>query len=105
LKWVADPLGLGTIVQLVPFHNSVSVERFWEDPTAMQNVGPLHDTDPKELSELGEVLALGTIDHVETVAAGDDAGTASTPAATHTMPTAMGPSRRRPGRILDRCGG
>jgi hypothetical protein len=71
----------------------------------MQNLGPLHETDPRALPELGEVLALGTIDHVETVAAGDDAGTASTPAATHTMPIAMGPRRRRPGRILDRCGG
>jgi hypothetical protein len=71
----------------------------------MQNLGPVHDTDPKPLADPGEVLALGTIDHGETMAAGDDAGTASTPAATHTMPTAMGPRRRSDGRILDRCGG
>jgi hypothetical protein len=70
----------------------------------MQNLGPLHDTDPKELADPGEVLALGTIDHGETLAADAHAGTASTPAATHTMPTAMGPRRRRPGRILDTRG-
>jgi hypothetical protein len=59
----------------------------------MQNLGPLHDTDARALAELGEVLALGTIDQAEIVAAGDDAGTVSTPAATHTMPTAKSPRR------------
>ncbi len=43
LKDAADPFGLGTIVHAVPFQASVSVLSR-EDPTAMQNVGLVHET-------------------------------------------------------------
>jgi hypothetical protein len=70
----------------------------------MQNMGPVHDTDSRELPDAGEVLALGTIDQVETVAAGEGAERASTPAATHTVPARTDARRRRDGEIPKRCG-
>lgn len=97
LNEVCDPLGLGTIVHPLPFHISVSVDSLGasNSPTAMQNVGPTHDTASRVCAWVDDVLALGTIDHVETVAAGAEVESASTPAPAQAIPTAMRASRRK----------
>jgi hypothetical protein len=61
----------------------------------MQNMGPVHDTDSRELPDAGEVFALGTIAHADTVAAGEGAGLDNATAVVQTTPTATGASRRR----------
>jgi hypothetical protein len=58
-------------------------------------MGPVHDTDSRALPDAGEVFALGTIAHADTVAAGEGAGLDNATAVVQTTPTATGASRRR----------
>jgi len=92
--------------QELPFHISMSA---WAcpavvyPPTAMQNVGLVHDTAVSLWSWAGEVLALGTIDHAETDAAGAGAETARTPAPAQIMAMTTGRMHRPGVRQLDHC--
>ncbi len=93
LTLVVEPFALGTTDQAEPFHISVSVSWVVAPsyvPTAIQNVGPLHDTAERELSVEDDVFGLGTIDQEETVAAVEaDAVSASTLPARHASPIAL----------------
>ena len=53
------PRGALAIVQVDPFHNSI------EEPTAAQNVGPVHDTLGRVGWPVIEALGLGAIDHAD----------------------------------------
>ena len=52
------PRGALAIVQVDPFHNWI------EEPTAAQNVGPVHDTAESWLAGV-EALGLGAIVHAD----------------------------------------
>jgi hypothetical protein len=61
-----DPLGLATIDQDEPFHNSVSVDvtvPVWLLPVAAQNDGPLHDTPRRALALAPVTAGVVTIVH------------------------------------------
>jgi len=66
-----EGLGLGTMDQVDPFHDSTSVsdppDALGPSPTAVHAAGPVHDTPWRELSgngEPGEGSGLGTMDQV-----------------------------------------
>jgi hypothetical protein len=56
-------LGLGTIVQLLPFQDSISGCPTPSFPVAMQLVELVQETLPSELT--APTLGLGTIDHAD----------------------------------------
>jgi hypothetical protein len=70
---VGEGSGLGTIDHTEPFHDSISVSAMLDwfgsygvnVPTAVQAEGLLHETPPRVLFWMLEVLGLGTIDHAE----------------------------------------
>jgi hypothetical protein len=78
---VALRFGLGIVDHTEPFQDSINVsvvDPFTDAPTATQNDGPAHDTDPRKLSEpLGSGVT--TEVQVGTVAS---AGSATAAAAT-----------------------
>jgi hypothetical protein len=94
LLLLALTLGLGTTAHVLPFQCSVNVSSglapFTADqPTAIQFVGPLHDTFERTLNWAPGTLGLVTIDQAEIVAAAAGADSPSAAAPRHASATAM----------------
>jgi hypothetical protein len=94
LLLLALTLGLGTTAHVLPFQCSVNVSSGLApftayQPTAIQFVGPLHDTFERMLNWTPGTLGLGTIDQAEIVAADAGADSPSAAAPRHASATAM----------------